>query len=82
MTTEKALAALAVAAFMAAAITVLPGFAPEVKASEPTAMAKADRLPVAAGDCAKQDWPRISVECLRQQNANPIATNVRLIATR
>jgi hypothetical protein len=45
-------------------------------------MAKADRLPVATGDCAKQDWPKISTECLRQQNAKPIATNVRLIATR
>jgi hypothetical protein len=82
MTTEKALAALAIAAFAAAATTILPGFAPQVKASEPMAMAKADRLPVVTGDCAKQDWPKISAECLRQQNANPIATNVRLIAIR
>ena len=40
----KALSAIAIAAFIAAAVTVLPGFAPRVEASVPVALAKADRL--------------------------------------
>lgn len=44
----KALSAIAIAAFAAAALTVLPGFAPEVEASVPTALAKSDRLDIRA----------------------------------
>ena len=40
----KTLSAIAVAAFIAAALTILPGFAPAVEASVPVALAKADRL--------------------------------------
>ena len=40
----KALSAVAVAALVAAALTVLPGFAPQVAASTPQALAKGDRL--------------------------------------
>src|SRR5579859_3271715 len=40
----KALSAIAVAAFVAAALTVLPGFAPQVEASTPHVLAKGDRL--------------------------------------
>ena len=42
----KALSAVAVAAFIAAALTVLPGFAPQVEASVPVALAKGDRLDI------------------------------------
>ena len=42
----KALSAAAIAAFIAAALTVLPGFAPQVEASVPRALAKADRLDI------------------------------------
>ena len=42
----KALSAVAIAAFIAAALTVLPGFAPQVEASVPAALAKADRLDI------------------------------------
>ena len=42
----KALSAIAIAAFVAAALTVLPGFAPQVEASVPQALAKADRLDI------------------------------------
>jgi len=39
----KALSAVAVAAFIAAALTILPGFAPQVSASTPVPLAKGDR---------------------------------------
>ena len=42
----KALSAIAVAAFIAAALTVLPGFAPQVEASTPQPLAKSDRLDI------------------------------------
>ncbi len=44
----KELSAIAVAAFIATALTILPGFAPQVEASVPQALAKADRLDVRA----------------------------------
>ena len=44
----KAFSAIAAAAFIAAALTVLPGFAPQVEASVPQALAKGDRLEVRA----------------------------------
>jgi hypothetical protein len=42
----KALSAIAVAAFVAAALTILPGFAPTVEASVPQPLAKGDRLDI------------------------------------
>ena len=42
----KAISAIAVAAFIAAALSVLPGFAPQVEASVPQALAKGDRLDI------------------------------------
>ena len=38
----KTLSAVAIAAVFAAALTVLPGFAPQVEASVPQALAKAE----------------------------------------
>ncbi len=63
----KALSAISVAAFMAAALTVLPGFAPQVEASVPVALAKADRLDVRpmGKDCSTQAWPNFEASCLR-----------------
>ena len=51
----KALSAIAIAAFAAAALTVLPGFAPQVEARVPQALAKADRLDIhpAGRDCSQ-----------------------------
>jgi hypothetical protein len=63
----KALAAVAVAACIAAALTVLPGFAPQVEASVPQALAKSDRLdfrPIGRG-CSEQAWPNFEASCLR-----------------
>jgi len=63
----KALSALAIAAFAAAALTVLPGFAPQVEASTPHVLAKGDRLDIrpAGRDCSQQNWPNFDASCLR-----------------
>ena len=63
----KALSAIAIAAFIAAALTVLPGFAPTVEASVPQALAKADRLDIqpVGQDCSQQAWPNFEASCLR-----------------
>jgi hypothetical protein len=63
----KAISAIAVAAFVAAAFTILPGFAPQVEASVPVALAKSDRLDVrlAGRDCSQQAWPNFEASCLR-----------------
>jgi hypothetical protein len=63
----KALTAVAIAAFVAAALTVLPGFAPQVEASVPHALAKGDRLDIrpVGPDCSQQTWPHIEASCLR-----------------
>jgi hypothetical protein len=63
----KALSAVAVAALIATALTILPGFAPQVEASTPQALAKGDRLDVRAvgRDCSQQAWPNFEASCLR-----------------
>lgn len=67
----RALAAATIAAFIAAAVTVLPSFAPPVAADIPQALAKADRLPIPATghSCATQNWPNIDASCLRRTNS-------------
>jgi hypothetical protein len=64
----KALSAIAIAAFVAAALTMLPGFAPQVEASVPQALAKADRLDIHAvgRDCSEHAWPNFEASCLRR----------------
>jgi len=63
----KALSAIGIAAFAAAALAILPGFAPQVEASVPQALAKADRLDVRplGRDCSEQAWPNFEASCLR-----------------
>jgi hypothetical protein len=63
----KALSAIAIAAFVAAALTVLPGFAPQVEASVPVPLAKADRLDIHAvgPNCSQKAWPNFEASCLR-----------------
>ena len=67
----KALSAIAIAAFVAAALTVLPGFAPQVEASVPQALAKGDRLDIrpVGRDCSQQAWPNFEASCLRVAGA-------------
>jgi hypothetical protein len=78
----KALSAIAIAAFIAAALTVLPGFAPQVEASSVAApLAKADRLDIrtAGRDCSQQAWPNIEASCLRVQGSKMLVREARLV---
>lgn len=77
----KAFSAIAAAAFIATALTVLPGFAPKVEASVPQALAKGDRLDIrAAGrDCSQQAWPNFEASCLRTAGSQSMVREVRLV---
>jgi len=77
----KALSAVAIAAFVAAALAVFPGFAPQVEASVPHALAKGDRLdirPVGRG-CSQQAWPNFEASCLRVAGARTTIRQARLV---
>ena len=77
----KALSAIAVAALIATALTILPGFAPQVEASTPQALAKADRLDVRAvgRDCSQQAWPNFEASCLRTAGSKSMVKEARLV---
>lgn len=77
----KTISAIAIAACVAAALAVLPGFAPSVEASVPRPLAKADRLdirPVGA-DCSQQNWPRFEASCLRTAGGKSVVREARLV---
>ena len=75
----KAFSAIAAAGFIATALTVLPGFAPQVEASVPQALAKGDRLEIrTAKDCSQQSWPNFEASCLRAVGSKPVK-EVRLV---
>src|SRR4051795_11721923 len=76
----KALSAIAIAAFIAAALSVLPGFAPQVEASVPQVLAKGDRLDIRTigRDCAQQAWPNFKASCLR--SGLPITETLGIVA--
>jgi hypothetical protein len=78
----KALSAIAIAAFAAAALTILPGFAPQVAASVPQALGKADRLDVrpVGRDCSQHAWPNFETSCLRTAGTKaPVVREARLV---
>ena len=77
----KALSAIAIAAFAAAALTILPGFAPQVEASVPQVLAKGDRLDVrpVGRDCSQQAWPNFEAACLRAVGTNAAIRQARLV---
>jgi hypothetical protein len=77
----KALSAIAIVAFIAAALTVLPGFAPQVEASVPVALTKGDRLDIRpiGKDCSQQTWPRFEASCLRVAGTKAMPREARLI---
>ncbi|MBU6463927.1 MAG: hypothetical protein KGK01_01345 [Bradyrhizobium sp.] len=77
----KAFSAVAFAAATAAALTLLPGFAPQVEASVPQVLAKADRLDVhsAGRDCSQQAWPNFEASCLRVAGTKAAIRQVRLV---
>lgn len=77
----KALSAVAAAAFVAAALTLLPGFAPQVEASVPQALAKGDRLdarPIGRA-CSEQAWPNFEASCLRAAVTKKQVRQARLV---
>jgi hypothetical protein len=78
----KALSAVVAAAFVAAALAVLPGFAPQVEASTPQPLAKSDRLDVHAvgKDCSQQSWPNFDASCLRTAGSKTAVREVRLVS--
>src|SRR5207302_10624045 len=77
----KALSAIAVAAFIAAALSILPGFAPQVEASVPQALAKGDRLDIqpVGRNCSEQAWPNFEASCLRVAGARIRIRQARLV---
>lgn len=77
----KTFSAIAIASLVAAALTVLPGFAPQVEASTPVALAKADRLDIrtTGRDCSQQSWPNFEVSCLRVAGSNSMIREARLV---
>jgi hypothetical protein len=77
----KALSAVTIAAFIAAALTVLPGFAPKVEASVPQALAKADRLDIhsVGAGCSQKAWPNFEASCLHVAGSKTMIREARLV---
>jgi hypothetical protein len=77
----KTISAIAVAAFIASALTVLPGFAPQVEASVPVALAKGDRLDIrtVGANCSQQAWPNFEASCLRVVGTKTMIREARLV---
>jgi hypothetical protein len=71
----KALSAVAISAFIAAAVSLLPGLAPHLEAGEPAALQKGKRLAIHTidRDCATQNWPNFSTSCLHGNDAKLLA---------
>jgi hypothetical protein len=77
----KALSVIAIAAFIAAALTILPGFAPKVEASVPLALAKGDRLDIhtVGPNCSQKAWPNFEASCLRVAGSKIVIREARLV---
>ena len=77
----KAFSAVAIAALIAAGLTVLPGFAPQVEASVPVALAKGDRLDIkqVGRDCSQNAWPNFEANCLRSSGTKNVVREARLV---
>ena len=77
----KAISAIAVAAFVAAALSILPGFAPQVEASVPQVLAKGDRLDIhsVGRNCSDQAWPNFEATCLRVAGSRIMIRQARLV---
>ncbi len=78
----KTLSAIAIAAFIGAALTILPGFAPQVEASVPVAVAKGNRLDIRpiGRACSEQAWPNFEASCLRMAGTKTaLMTEARLV---
>jgi hypothetical protein len=78
----KSLTTLAIFAVLGASVIALPGFAPQVPASETVALAEADRLEVqtVARNCSRQVWPNFDASCLRK--GETMVREARLVTAR
>jgi hypothetical protein len=67
----KTLSAVAISAFIAAALFVLSVYAPEVEPGQSAALQKSNRRDIHVVDtgCAKQSWPDFSGSCLHGNGA-------------
>ena len=75
--------AIALAAIIAAAITILPTFSDRVDASAPIKVAIAAAPIPVTGKCAEQAWPNIDADCLRDSRRTegqpkPVARTVSI----
>ncbi len=77
----KIISAVAIAASAAATLALLPGFAPQVEASVPQALAKGDRLDIrpVGRDCSEQAWPNFEASCLRQVGTRTMVRQARFV---
>jgi hypothetical protein len=77
----KAVSAITIATCVAAALTLLPGFAPTVEASVPQALAKGDRLDIRTigRDCSQQAWPNFEASCMRRAGTKSDVREARLV---
>jgi hypothetical protein len=75
----KALSAVAAAAVVASAVSLLPAFTPQVEASVPPVLAKGDRLDI-HGDCGQQSWPNFDASCLRASDNDGSVRQVRVVS--
>jgi hypothetical protein len=73
--------AVAIVAFVAVSLALLPGFAPQVEASVPAPLAKGDRLDIhqIGHNCSQQTWPNIEASCLRDAGSKMIVRGARLV---
>jgi hypothetical protein len=80
----KSFIAFAMFALLGVSVMVLPGFAPQVKARETVALAKADRLAShpAARNCLGQVWPDFEASCLRRGESDARVHEARLVTAR
>jgi hypothetical protein len=81
---KKSFAAFAIMSLLEVSVVALPGFAPQVKASEAAALAKADRLHLksVAEDCSRQVWPNFETSCLRDSKPGTQIPEARLVTAR
>jgi hypothetical protein len=80
----NSLTSLAILGLLGAAIIALPGFAPQLAASETVVSAKGDRLqvPTVVRKCSQQVWPNFDARCLRSGESGLVIHEVRLVTTR
>jgi hypothetical protein len=77
----KSFAALAIFALL---VIALPGFAPNVEASEAAVLAKGDRLQIreTTVNCSKEVWPDLPASCLQSRSTRGKILEVRVVNAR